>query len=115
MPPPLPVFETNTGYLQKAARGKKGFAKNWTKRHFVLSATSLSYFKTPKDFDPKGTVPLAGYEVRKIHDSGLKHHFKLHNMRGDELEMRGCSEMEVDDWVAALKALIAALKQQKAA
>ena len=63
------MFETKSGLLQKAARGKSGLARNWTKRHFVLSADSVSYFKSAKDFKAKGTVPLAGYEVRRVNDS----------------------------------------------
>ncbi|GAM21478.1 hypothetical protein SAMD00019534_046530 [Acytostelium subglobosum LB1] len=56
-----------SGYLMK--KGHK--IKSWRRRWFVLRDGTLSYFKSPKDSAPAGTIPLADIEHLILDDESL--------------------------------------------
>ena len=46
----------HAGWLAKQSKG--GLRSTLQNRYFVLTSDMLSYYKTPRDHQPKGVVPL---------------------------------------------------------
>ena len=44
-------------------RKQGGIHKGWSKRWFILSASTLFYFQNENDIDPRGFFPLENVEV----------------------------------------------------
>ena len=57
--------------------------RTWKKRYIILSGNVLYYFKSPKDKDPIGFIPLENIEVRAAASGAT---FELHPQAGGTMK-----------------------------
>ena len=75
-------------YLRGVAREgwlvkQGGRVKTWKRRYTILSGNVLYYFKSPKDKDPIGFIPLENIEVRAAASGAT---FELHPQAGGTMK-----------------------------
>ena len=73
------ISSVKEGWLQKQG----GRVKTWKKRYIILSGNVLYYFKSPKDKDPIGFIPLENIEVRAAASGAT---FELHPQAGGTMK-----------------------------
>jgi hypothetical protein len=96
--------------LRTGLLSKKGFIrKNWKQRWFVLRPTALSYYRSDKDKEPRGSIPISNKSVLKSSSINSKPGFELQSATSDRVYLITCaSEAERDEWVSAIERLIQA-------
>ena len=105
----LPIYSSyqlqqKAGYLQKEG----DVWRTWKRRYFVLSSQLLSYYSDRDATTPKGHIQLQGAEVRVSQRSDRSGW--LFEVYRDEAEtqhrvyyLQADSEVERDEWIAAIK------------
>ena len=95
---------TKSGWLVKQARGRRGSAKNWKHRYFVLKESKLSYYTQANDDETiKDRVHLMGSVVSLVskEESGRNFCFRL--VSGCAvLVMQATTVEEMIDWATTL-------------
>jgi len=110
---------TRQGYLKKQG-GNDGGRKNWTKRFFVCTSESLSYYKDSKAFEdrkpPKGLIFWDDFvevtpgvpdneKVKEKKSDAFFFHLKTKWPSDRTLYMHASSKAELDEWTQAIKSL----------
>ena len=98
------------GYLVK----KGGNRRNWRRRWFVLNAKELSYFADQTSAAPLGTIPLA--KIRAVAQAVPETYVALDKevfdftiaLASRTFLLRAASATDMDQWIAAIEAEIAA-------
>lgn len=98
------------GWLAKQARGRRGSAKNWKLRYFVLQAGKLAYYTDNKETPAtmKDSIFLMGCAVSLISrdDSGYNFCFRVNFGVGDII-MQATTLEEMVQWASTLYHAIA--------
>lgn len=98
------------GWLAKQARGRRGSAKNWKLRYFVLQAGKLAYYTDTKESPAtmKDSILLMGCAVSLISrdDSGYNFCFRVNFGVGDII-MQATTLEEMIEWASTLYHAIA--------
>eukprot|EP01133_Synstelium_polycarpum_P020332 gene20332-24393_t len=93
----------HSGYLIKKGHN----FKSWRKRWFVLKDNVLSYYKSPKDTAPAGSVPVSDIEdVTNVEDpqlrEGYAHCFQLRTNKVAYL-IAADNERDLDEWIEMIR------------
>ena len=76
------ISSKKEGWLHK--RG--GRIKTWKLRYMILSGNVLYYFKSPKDREPLGMVPLEGIQVKIVPGGAKDFLFEVTPLDGDSMK-----------------------------
>lgn len=100
-----------TGYLMKQTSAI--LFKSWKRRFFILRRDNcLYYYKTEKDNDPLGAMPLTGYTVSR-HGDPNKFGFKAGKFDNRTYYFMADTREEMAKWVGALNEAALRSKHKK--
>jgi hypothetical protein len=101
------IFQS--GYLKKQATQS---ARNWKKRYIVLTAFTIAYYETEKQFQSnssksKGEIPITSdMECIIFTTPGEGFGFKLFNKQASQIIFAAISDEERKKWIASIKNII---------
>ena len=94
-----------------------GFIKNWKRRWFVLSNTTLKYFKNATNTSPLGVISLSNVSAEPVDaiDSPEHYYFKIQPRAGRTYYLAVQSDGERQEWVNEVNLRSHILTQSKEA
>lgn len=102
----LSTSMTGTSLKQGWLEKKGSLVKNWKRRFFVLTSSSLDYFTDETLAEKKGSVPILS-SSRVMHRDGTSHKFKFGLLTGKRLLEIACtSDRDRDRWTKAIQDVI---------
>ncbi|XP_041361351.1 uncharacterized protein LOC121377434 [Gigantopelta aegis] len=100
------------GYMYKL--GSSTLVKKWNKRYFILRQDNcLYYYKTHKDADPLGAIPLCGYSILRYLDTNKDFCFKAEKYNARTYYFMTDGRDDLTNWVGKLTEAAARSKKRK--